>query len=451
MLISLRRFVLICTVSIVAVVWHGCSSVVLNPKLPTMPAADEVQQTTIAYPILLLHGLGQKSHAWDGGAVQFYEKEMGLRFGGTLSMKGGAARADGRNNGIGDFYTVSFSVAYDSVNTWARELEQYVNYVRQKTKAEKVILIGYSMGGLASRRYLTQNLNDHHVKRLITIGTPHLGSPFAKVWNIKTALTKRLADKPNIVSETLLKGALATVTAAEADVPFDSPAVGDLRRPEDGGSFLDALGKAEHPGDVDYICVIGDVDVMGEVSKFNTSAVQEVLRRALEFMDSGDVGKWLQTGDGVVSAYSQTMTNIPFFKNSISRQRLTRTVTLGSLHTDHLQRSNEIQRVTLEDKPEFKSAEFYAVDGKPALVVEFNDYLPPKRSTVTIQYPALSGERTVKTTDIRLVRKKNGEVVSRAIVPLGNEVDFGQSFTTTVGITNYFNNSISTTKEWRVQ
>lgn len=423
----------------------SCSSLYV-PQLPEVPSYERVNTTHIPYPVILLHGLGQKSHAWDGSAVQFYEREMGLTFGGVLSMKNGKASVDSKSGGTGDFYTVSFSLAYDSVATWGRELEQYVNLVRQKTKASHVILIGYSMGGLASRYYLTHHLYDHHVKRLITIGTPHLGSPFANVWTIKTGLNAKIKDA-NVITAPVYKGALSVLTTAETDVPFDSPAVGDLRRPEDGGYFLDALGKAEHPGDVDYVCVVGNVDVAGEVQKLNASAVQDVLRRALEFMGSGNVSTLLSTGDGVVSSYSQTLNNIPYFKNNLSRQRLTRTVTLGSLHTDHLQNSNEIQRVTLEDKPEFKGAEFYNVGGKASLVVDFSDYLPPQKSTVSISYPSIAGERSVKANDVQLIRTKNGEVLCRAIFPLG-DVDFAQAFGVNISITNYFNNKATATKQW---
>jgi pimeloyl-ACP methyl ester carboxylesterase len=425
----------------------SCRSVVTNPKLPTAPAVETVTSNTITYPILLLHGLGQKSHAWEGTAVNFYQRDMGLNFGGILSMKSGKATCSG--SGTGDFYTVSFTNPYDSVAVWGRELAQYVNYVLTKTRAEKVILIAYSMGGLASRYYLTNNFTSHRVKRLITIGTPHLGSPFANVYTIKTTLTKKISEA-NAITAPIYKAGLSVLTAAEGDMPFDSPAIGDLRLPNDGGVFLDRLGKAEHPGDVEYVSVVGDVDVAGEVQKLNTTAVQEVLRRALEFLGSGQVSALLNTGDGVVSSQSQTLNNIPFFKNNPAKQRLVRTVTLGSLHTDHLRSSNEIQRVTLEDKPEFKSAEFYTVNGNPSLVIDFSDYLPAKMSSVTVTYPSFAGDRTVKAQSLTLVRKENGEVVCRAIIPFGGDVNFAEGFDAHIVITNYFGNTATTTKQWRI-
>lgn len=57
-----------------------------------------------------------------------------------------------------------------------------VRKVLEATGAKKVILVGHSMGGLAIREYLQNQSNwltydnQHHVAKLITIGTPHSGS-----------------------------------------------------------------------------------------------------------------------------------------------------------------------------------------------------------------------------------------------------------------------------------
>ncbi len=424
----------------------ACKSVTAPPTLPVLPAQEELKSTRLIYPILLLHGLGQKSHAWEGPALNFYEREMGLGFGGVLSMRNGAVECSGARGTTRDFYTVSFSNSHDSVSNWGRELEAYIRLVLSQTKASKVILIGYSMGGVASRYYLTHHVHDHHVKRLITIGSPHLGSPFARIYKVKSALTGALAKDPNIVSATALKAALSAVNACESDLPFDAPAVHDLMRPEDGGQFLDELGKSEHPRDVEYVSVTGEVDVASEASKLSAGAVQEVLRRALEFFDTG-VGAWFSSGDGVVSLQSQNITNIPWFKNSPDHQRLTRSVSLKSVHTEHLQNSNEIQRVTLEDKPEFKSAEFRTLNNKPCLVVQYSDLLSPEKSSVSIRYPAMAGERNQKLNNAKLIRLENSEVVQQVVFELG-DVDFSKNFIVDCTISNFFGNTASTVKQW---
>ena len=84
-----------------------------------------------------------------------------------------------------------FNDLFDGSNQAAIYKQAYalsimINEVIEFTGAEKVILVGHSMGGLAIREYLqrTDELgnkrwysgNNHRVAKVITIGTPHLGS-----------------------------------------------------------------------------------------------------------------------------------------------------------------------------------------------------------------------------------------------------------------------------------
>jgi pimeloyl-ACP methyl ester carboxylesterase len=65
-----------------------------------------------------------------------------------------------------------------------------VKKILQATGAEKIILFGHSMGGLAIREYLQNRENwlhdtsTHSVAKLITSGTPHLGSNISSLINI---------------------------------------------------------------------------------------------------------------------------------------------------------------------------------------------------------------------------------------------------------------------------
>ena len=61
------------------------------------------------------------------------------------------------------------------------QLAKTIENIKDITGVTDVILIGHSMGGLASRAYI-QNENSNNVKKLITIDTPHLGGKtFSKV------------------------------------------------------------------------------------------------------------------------------------------------------------------------------------------------------------------------------------------------------------------------------
>jgi len=57
-------------------------------------------------------------------------------------------------------------------------LDKVINAIRVKTGKEKVILIAHSMGGMIARQYLyTSEEYANKVEMLITLGTPHWGSP----------------------------------------------------------------------------------------------------------------------------------------------------------------------------------------------------------------------------------------------------------------------------------
>lgn len=423
----------------------------LRGRLPAPPEYQTVTATSIPCPIILMHGLGQKADVWNESAVGYYKKELGLRFGGQLGVSGGKCVLKPSGDAVSDFFTVSFGNPADSVGGWVRQLEQFIPIVLEKTKARKVILIGYSMGGLTGRAYLTRHPNDHRVQRLITIGSPHLGSAFAKVYKWKTAVKSLLAGDPNILTRTAVQPLLAAIEAAEQDVPFDSPAVRDLMRPQDGGAFIAALNYAAHPLDVEYVSVVGSVDILREVRELNSSAGQELFRRLLSVIGLGPEALF-ESGDGVVSVQSQTINEVPWFKQNPARQRISRTVALGSLHTDHLRNSTEIQRITLEDKPEFKGAEFYAGSGgKPVMVIEFSDYLPPGLCEISATFRDAAGSKrglTLPKGNARLIRKPDGSTVAAAFVEFPAGMSFEQNVALEFTVKNSFGNVFTASKQW---
>lgn len=63
----------------------------------------------------------------------------------------------------------------------ADKLKKYIECIRAIYPASDVNIVAHSMGGLLSRNYILQNPGrvNHHVKNLITIGSPWLGAPRA--------------------------------------------------------------------------------------------------------------------------------------------------------------------------------------------------------------------------------------------------------------------------------
>ena len=433
----------------------GCNSsrVLLPSFLPEYHEVIASPTLQIPYPILLLHGLGQKATVWNKNAISFYEKDLGLYHAGLLTpSKKGISIQHKNPKGNMDFFTVQFSNPVDSVEAWVRELEQCIQFVKKETGAEKVILIGYSMGGLTGRHYLTKHLLDHHVQRLITIGSPHQGSAFAKVWNWKTNLIKALENHPDLFSKTLLEQGLELLRNAESDVPFHSAAIRDLRRPEDGGWFVQQSGKKEHPLDVEYISVIGDVDISKEIAQFNKSGAQELMRRVLGIIGFG-IESLFESGDGVVSTKSQTINELPWFQSQPGRQRISHTIKLQSVHEEHLKNSNEIQKISLEDQPEFKGAEIYRDMSKNSrvLVIDYIDYLPKKECTVSVSF--ISKEKSIKVEidqdNMSISHRGSKGMICSASIDFPSEFLLETDIECLITIKNSFGKQCTGSKMWK--
>jgi pimeloyl-ACP methyl ester carboxylesterase len=164
----------------------------------------------IPYPIIFIHGLNSNSKTWDS-FTDTAKMRYGWTFGGKLDY---CLNPDGRQSTsdgyitrfdstlkIGDYYTINFDISrtgqlyvsddnfpfnddYSNQSAITKQgwaMKSAIQRILLVTGAEKVILVGHSMGGLASREYL-QNVSNwqadgkHHVAKLFTAGTPHGGS-----------------------------------------------------------------------------------------------------------------------------------------------------------------------------------------------------------------------------------------------------------------------------------
>lgn len=73
---------------------------------------------------------------------------------------------------------VDLEPVFTSIDQYAPLIEQAVAELCRQTGAEKVALIGHSMGGLAIRAWMRAHGTDR-VARVITLGTPHAGTQIA--------------------------------------------------------------------------------------------------------------------------------------------------------------------------------------------------------------------------------------------------------------------------------
>lgn len=74
--------------------------------------------------------------------------------------------------------TISLDPVFNDIDGYVEQVSRRIGEICAATGAEKVILVGHSMGGLAARACL-RRCGTARVAKLVTLGTPHRGSRLA--------------------------------------------------------------------------------------------------------------------------------------------------------------------------------------------------------------------------------------------------------------------------------
>ncbi len=132
------------------------------------------------HPVIFVPGLGYTGKFWEKSGTIKELRRLGWSYGGELKVKD--------NNDIftvskkrikpAHIYTVTFSSTQLAISQQGKELAEAINLVKRINNEDKVILIGHSMGGLASREYLQSSYYKNDVAGFVSVGTPHQGSNF---------------------------------------------------------------------------------------------------------------------------------------------------------------------------------------------------------------------------------------------------------------------------------
>ena len=89
--------------------------------------------------------------------------------------------------------THSLEPVYADIDSYAEGIARRIDEVLAATGAAQVILVGHSMGGLASRAYLRRH-GPARVARLVTLGSPHQGTHLAQFGLGPNAFQMRLGS-----------------------------------------------------------------------------------------------------------------------------------------------------------------------------------------------------------------------------------------------------------------
>jgi pimeloyl-ACP methyl ester carboxylesterase len=178
------------------------------------------QNAKTPYPIILVHGLNSNADTWEetvdafGGSAKILDVCLNNDDGNhsTSLIDNDVAIVGWRDNDTltpspNRLYTINFDneqmTGHESHNFSNQSaiykqglaIKYIISLVRGLENSEKVILVGHSMGGLAIREYLQRVENGsrkwwidpsddeygHKVAKVVTIGTPHLGSNVANI------------------------------------------------------------------------------------------------------------------------------------------------------------------------------------------------------------------------------------------------------------------------------
>jgi triacylglycerol esterase/lipase EstA (alpha/beta hydrolase family) len=108
-------------------------------------------------PILLVHGYLNAGFVWD-----LFKRRL-------------------RKHGVGPIYTVDLGAPFQSILDHAGTIEKKALKIREETKRRDLVLIGHSMGGLASAYYATKMAPPGTVSQVIVIASPLQGTKVAKI------------------------------------------------------------------------------------------------------------------------------------------------------------------------------------------------------------------------------------------------------------------------------
>ncbi|MBK7853099.1 MAG: alpha/beta fold hydrolase [Bacteroidetes bacterium] len=283
-------------------------------------------EQNIPYPLIFIHGLNSSDETWSN-MVDSLEYFYGWSFGGRMDF---CLKQDGDYVSSSlvdeyqdwtdplslhpdDYYTVNFDVdifgtahGIDYKSNQSGIVKQgiairdAIKNVLSITGRDKVILVGHSMGGLASREYLqNQSLfqpsdGEKHVAMLVTIGTPHGGSNSTDFGIVTDQNSEAVRDLRTGYTYSYYWPLVAPDPYTYAPGTYLFGGVEDLDYMHD--SFLDlfynadvncdgivvgqpviGLNNKSIPTDISYACAIGVGDALG--------------------------------GDGVVSEYSANINN----------------------------------------------------------------------------------------------------------------------------------------------
>ncbi|GAA5140677.1 esterase/lipase family protein [Pseudonocardia adelaidensis] len=104
-----------------------------------------------------------------------------------------------RRRGFGVVHAVNYSVFTGDIRTAAHRLHEQVEELRELAGAERIHIVGHSLGGMIARYYVQRMGGAAAVDTLVTLGTPHGGTLAAHL--LPTPLARQLRPGSDVIAE----------------------------------------------------------------------------------------------------------------------------------------------------------------------------------------------------------------------------------------------------------
>ena len=169
-------------------------------------------------------------------------------------MQRGKVNVEGEEKPLEQMYDLILAFDYENLNT---SIEENARLLKQRLEAvglgenhgKQLDIVAHSMGGLVSRWFIEREDGNKIVDRLVMLGTPNAGSPWATVQEWATILlTFGLNSLSTVALPVKILGSL--VAALETiDISVDQM--------QPGSDFLKSLAASPDPG-IPYTIIVGN-------------------------------------------------------------------------------------------------------------------------------------------------------------------------------------------------
>jgi pimeloyl-ACP methyl ester carboxylesterase len=104
-----------------------------------------------------------------------------------------------RRRGFGAVHTMNYGLLTGDIRTAAHELRGHVERLLEQTGAERVHIVGHSLGGVIARYYVQRMGGSETVHTVATLGSPHTGTMAAYL--LPTPLARQLRPGSRLLAE----------------------------------------------------------------------------------------------------------------------------------------------------------------------------------------------------------------------------------------------------------